>query len=113
MDSNKDNEGVDKTEPTVTMNFTEVKKENSFGRWFSENALDLTVYAVTAVILGGMVWLAYESVKQELDAQEMLAENAKKNIKLVTEAYSRGAKVLAGPGNTNWIIEGDKVELIY
>lgn len=115
-DKDKDNEGVDKTTPIVITNFTETgmpKENNSFGKWFERNALDIVVYSATALLIGGAVWLAYAAVKEEIAEQEALAEAAKKQIKLVTDAYSRGAMVLAGPATSTWIIEGDKVELIY
>lgn len=107
--SNKD-ENVIKL-PTYTVPV--VTEDNSFGKWLDRNGLDLTVYAVTALLLGGAVWLAYAAVKEEIAEQEAFAEAAKKHIKIVTDAYSRGARVLAGPSNSTWIVEGDKVELIY
>lgn len=110
MDNNdQNNEDVDKPEDSFTVNFKDGYNKPSFGL----NLFDITIYACTALLVGGALWLAYAAVKEEIAAEEAFAEAAKKQIKLVTEAYSRGAKVLAGPGNSTWIIEGEKVELIY
>lgn len=110
MDKNEqNNEGVDKTEPTFEMSFEQFNNKSLFGI----DVFDAAIIACTALIVGGALWLAYAAVKEEIAAEEAFAEAAKKQIKLVTEAYSRGAKVLAGPGNSTWIIEGEKVELIY
>ena len=87
--------------------------KKSFGQWLKDNSAEILVYTGAALIIGGSVVLAVVAMKEEVAQQEQLQEAARKRIAAIMDAHSRGALVLAGPNDSTWIVEADKVDLLY